>query len=61
MSSASKARVFRLDHSQKKFNTGMVIVVEHGKTPSRELIYRTTGSLNAGSTTGRRRPDTGRQ
>jgi hypothetical protein len=31
-----------VDHSQKKFNTGMV-VVEHGKTPSRELIERTNG------------------
>lgn len=27
--------------SQKKFNTGMVVVVEHGKTPSKELIDRT--------------------
>ena len=26
-----------VDHSQKQFNTGMVVVVEHGKTPSREL------------------------
>jgi hypothetical protein len=32
-----------VDHSQKKFNTGMVVVVEHGKTPSRELIERTNG------------------
>ena len=32
-----------VDHSQKKFNTGMVIIVEHGKTPSRELIDRTNG------------------
>jgi hypothetical protein len=30
-------------HSQKKFNTGMVIIVEHGKKPSRELIERTNG------------------
>jgi hypothetical protein len=27
-------------HSQKKFNTGMVVVVEHGKRPSKELIER---------------------
>ena len=27
-----------VDHAQKKFNTGMVVVVEHGATPSRELI-----------------------
>ncbi len=31
-----------VDHSQKKFNTGMVVVVEHGKKPSPELIQRTT-------------------
>jgi hypothetical protein len=30
-----------VDHSQKKFNTGMVVVVEHGKTPSPELLERT--------------------
>jgi len=30
-------------HSQKKFNTGMVVIVEHGKKPSRELIERTNG------------------
>jgi hypothetical protein len=29
--------------SQKNFNTGMVVVVEHGKTPSPELIERTNG------------------
>ncbi len=32
-----------VDHSQKKFNTGMVVVVEHGKTPSKELLDRTEG------------------
>jgi hypothetical protein len=32
-----------VDHSQKKFNTGMVIMVEHGKTPSRDLIDRANG------------------
>jgi hypothetical protein len=32
-----------VDHSQKKFNTGMVMVVEHGKKPSPELIERTNG------------------
>ena len=32
-----------VDHSQKNFNTGMVVIVEHGKTPSRELIERTNG------------------
>ena len=32
-----------VDHAQKRFNTGMVVMVEHGKKPSRELIDRTTG------------------
>ena len=30
-----------VDRSQKKFNTGMVVMVEHGKKPSKELINRT--------------------
>lgn len=32
-----------VEHAQKNFNTGMVVVVEHGKTPSKELIDRTSG------------------
>jgi hypothetical protein len=32
-----------VDHSQRKFNTGMVVVVEHGQKPSPELIERTNG------------------
>jgi hypothetical protein len=32
-----------VDHSQKNFNTGMVVVVEHGKTPSKELLERAEG------------------
>ena len=32
-----------VDHSQRKFNTGMVLIVEHGHRPSDELIERTTG------------------
>lgn len=32
-----------VEHSQKRFNTGIVVVVEHGKTPSRELIERANG------------------
>jgi hypothetical protein len=31
------------DHSQRKFNTGMVVMVEHGKAPSPELIERANG------------------
>ncbi len=36
-----------VDHSQKQFNTGMVMVVEHGKKPSRELIERVNGIRRA--------------
>ncbi len=32
-----------LDHSQRNFNTGMVLVVEHGKQPSAELIEKVDG------------------
>jgi hypothetical protein len=32
-----------VEHSQKNFNTGMVVVIEHGKTPSKELLDRTEG------------------
>lgn len=38
---AEGPRMPDVDHSQKKFNTGMVMVVEHGKVPSKELIERT--------------------
>ncbi len=30
-------------HAQKKFNTGIVVIVEHGAKPSRELIERANG------------------
>src|SRR6185437_10651127 len=29
-----------VDHSQRAFNTGMVLIVEHGKEPSKELVDR---------------------
>jgi hypothetical protein len=32
-----------VDHSQREFNTGMVVVVEHGQSPSHELIDRANG------------------
>ncbi|HEY6445626.1 MAG TPA: hypothetical protein VIY53_04145 [Acidobacteriaceae bacterium] len=32
-----------VDHSQRDFNTGMVMVVEHGRAPSAALIERTNG------------------
>jgi hypothetical protein len=30
-------------HSQRKFNTGIVVIVAHGQSPSRELIERANG------------------
>jgi hypothetical protein len=32
-----------VDHAQKNFNTGMVLVVEHGKVPSQKLIDSVNG------------------
>jgi hypothetical protein len=40
---AEGRRLPDVDHSQRKFNTGLVVMVEHGKAPSRELIERTNG------------------
>ena len=40
---AEGPRLPDVDHAQKHFNTGMVMVVEHGKAPSPELIERTNG------------------
>jgi hypothetical protein len=39
---AEGPRLPDVDHAQKKFNTGMVVIVEPGATPSRELIERTS-------------------
>ena len=36
-------RLPEVDRAQKKFNTGMVVIVERGATPSKELIERTNG------------------
>jgi hypothetical protein len=36
-------RLPAVDQAQKNFNTGMVMVVEHGKTPSPKLIESVTG------------------
>jgi hypothetical protein len=38
---AEGPRLPAVDKSQRQFNTGMVIVVQHGAKPSRELIERT--------------------
>lgn len=40
---AEGPRLPAVDQAQKKFNTGMVLVVEHGKTPSQKLIDSVTG------------------
>jgi hypothetical protein len=38
-----RPRLPDVDHSQKEFNTGMVVVVEHGNAPGKELLERTEG------------------
>ena len=38
---AEGPRLPDVDHSQRQFNTGMVVIVEHGKTPGKELLERT--------------------
>ena len=40
---AEGPRLPDVDHAQKNFNTGFVLVVEHGKTPSQELTERVNG------------------
>lgn len=40
---AEGSRTPGVDRSQRQFNTGMVMVVEHGTKPSRELTERTNG------------------
>jgi hypothetical protein len=40
-------RVPAVDQSQKSFNTGIVLMVEHGNKPSRELIERANGIREA--------------
>lgn len=40
---AEGPRLPDVDHSQRKFNTGIVIVVEHGQSPSPELVERASG------------------
>jgi hypothetical protein len=40
---AEGPRLPDVDHSQRRFNTGMVVVVQHGMKPSAELVERTEG------------------
>ena len=39
---AEGPRLPAVDQAQKKFNTGMVVIVEHGKKPSSDLLDRTS-------------------
>jgi hypothetical protein len=32
-----------VDHSQRSFNTGIVVVVEHGRRPSAKLLAQAEG------------------
>jgi hypothetical protein len=45
-----------VDRSQRKFNTGIVVVVEHGQSPSLELIERANGIRQQWIITGRPQP-----
>ena len=40
---AEGPRLPDVDHSQKQLNTGIVVIVEHGGKPTRELIERANG------------------
>ena len=40
---AEGPRIPDVNHSQRHFNTGIVVIVEHGRTPSAELINRANG------------------
>jgi hypothetical protein len=40
---AEGPRLPDVNHSQRKFNTGVVVVVEHGQSPSHELVERANG------------------
>lgn len=40
---AEGPRLPDVNHSQRQFNTGIVVIVEHGRTPSAELINRADG------------------
>ena len=40
---AEGPRLPDVDHSQRQFNTGMVVIVEHGRKPSAEVIERANG------------------
>jgi hypothetical protein len=56
---AEGPRLRDVDHSQRKFNTGIAVVVEHGQRPSHELIERANGIRKQwiqywGTTTGHR-------
>jgi hypothetical protein len=41
--SAEGPRLPDVDHSQREFNIGIVVVVEHGQSPTHELTERANG------------------
>jgi hypothetical protein len=40
---AEGPRLPDVNHSQRQFNTGIVLIVEHGRTPTAELLNRANG------------------
>jgi hypothetical protein len=44
---AEGPRIPDVDHAQKRFNTGIVLIVEHGKKPSQMLLERAAGIRTA--------------
>jgi hypothetical protein len=40
---AEGARLPDVDHSQRRFNTGIVVIVEHGRRPSQRLLREAAG------------------
>jgi hypothetical protein len=40
---AEGARLPDVDHSQRRFNIGVAVVIEHGQSPSQELVERANG------------------
>ena len=43
LATAEGSRLPEVDHAQKRFNTGMVIVLEHGHAPPPELLEHVEG------------------
>lgn len=43
MIAANVPRLPDSNHGQKRFNTGIVVVVEHGRKPAKEILTRANG------------------